>query len=185
MIELTPQPLTKLSFAPFGDVIATDTDGDQHASEAIRTDVEAMNDARFQRFNALAQADTDRKTIISIAQCLSPSSLPYEISMVERHPFGSQAFIPLSPCELIIVVARPGSPPAAADLVAFRSERGEGIQYHRGVWHMPLIALTQGQKFLIVDSNDERENCDEHFLNPTALLLSTISGSKNHTGRLT
>ena len=161
MIKLIPQPLTKAAFAPYGDVITSGT----------QSDTAAMNEARFARFDALATTDTDRQAVISIARCLTPSTLPYKVSLVERHPLGSQAFIPLSDCELIVVVAPAGSPPAAEDLVAFISYGGAGINYHRGVWHMPLIAFTPGQEFLIVDTNDERPNCDEHVLVDPALLL--------------
>ncbi len=153
--ELNLEPLTAKAFEPFGAVIQTDP---QHQTEA-------MNDARFRRFDSLATTDIDpgSSAIISIAECLQASALPYDITLLERHPRGSQAFIPLQGQPMIIVVAQPGPTPSAEQLRGFFSNGEQGIQYHRGTWHMPLIAFTPGQKFLIVDSNDKQPNCDEMY----------------------
>ena len=89
---------------------------------------------------------------------------------MERHPRGSQAFVPLSESRMIIVVAPPGEGVDPADLRAFVSNGQQGIQYHRGVWHMPLIAFEAGQRFLVVDADDDEHNCDELALRPTVML---------------
>ena len=160
--QLTPQPLTRGAFAVFGEVIDTGS-----ASGA-----DTMNDARFQRFDALAQADhePDAAAIFSIARCARASSLPYEITLLERHPLGSQAFIPLTICEFTIVVAPAAERPDLSKLCAFTTNGHQGINYYRGVWHMPLIAFASAQEFLVVDSNDSKPNCDEFELHESIWL---------------
>ena len=152
-LTLRPRPLTGAAFAPYGDVIA-----------AGSVEAEAMNSERFQRFDDLARLDIAGRTGLSVAHCLQPQTLPYEFRRVERHPLGSQAFMPLGRFRFVVVVARPGDPPAPSDLAAFVTDGNQGVNYHRGTWHMPLIALERGQEFLIVDRCDEGANCDTHEL---------------------
>jgi ureidoglycolate lyase len=90
--------------------------------------------------------------------------------MVERHPLGSQAFIPLQRFVFIVVVGPAGEAIEAQDLRAFVSNGRQGINYHRGVWHMPLIALEAGHEFLVIDRIGEGANCDQVFLSDTVTL---------------
>ena len=154
-IMLQPLPLTRERFAPYGDVIETVVD---------RT--AAMNAARFERFDDLCSVEMsgDGRVAVSIARCRAATTLPYRFDMVERHPLGSQAFIPLTPCKLIVVVAPPEESVEASDLRAFVSNGRQGINYRRGTWHMPLIAFQAGQEFLVIDRAADAPNCDEHNL---------------------
>ncbi len=150
---LTPVPITAERFAPYGDLI--------QASTATKA---AMNDARFERFHDLAKIDVESgggRTAISIARCKTAATFPHRFDMVERHPHGSQAFIPLAPFSFVVVVAPAGEAVEAADLYAFVTNGRQGINYHKGVWHMPLIALEAGQEFLIVDRLPARDNFEE------------------------
>lgn len=160
-ITLRPQPLTKESFAPYGDVI-----------ESVVDRAAAMNAARFERFDNLCSIDmkNDGRVAVSIARCRVASSLPYRIDVVERHPLGSQAFVPLTPCKLIVVVAPPEESVEASDLRAFVSNGRQGVNYHCGTWHMPLIAFKAGQEFLIIDRAADAPNCDEHSLDEAVML---------------
>jgi ureidoglycolate lyase len=153
-LTLVPLPLTRERFAPYGDVI-----------EAGPSATSAMNDARFERFDELCAVDTgDGNVAVGIAQSRTPSSLPLVVDLVERHPHGSQAFVPLSPCRMVVVVAPPGERVAAADLVAFETNGTQGINYRPGTWHMPLVAFESGQRFLIIERGVDRPNCDVHEL---------------------
>lgn len=162
---LTPLPLTPERFAPFGDVVGASPDTRQ-----------AMNEARFERFNDLAQLDIDvhgdGHTAISIARCRMPTKLPYTFDMIERHPLGSQMFVPLNGQRFVVVVAPAGESADVEDLRAFVTNGHQGINYHRGVWHMPLIALEAGQEFLIVDRAGEGVNCEELVLPERVTLLA-------------
>lgn len=151
---LRPEPLTASAFAPFGDVV-----------EAGETSDAGMNESRFARFDDLVgldmAAEPPGRVSVSIARCNTPSTLPMRVLMMERHPLGSQAFIPLQEFEFIVVVAPPGAALDESAIRAFRSNGRQGINYRRGTWHMPLIALAEGQKFLVIDRLGEGANCDQ------------------------
>ncbi len=161
MITLRPQPLTRERFASYGDVI-----------ESFDVDRAAMNAARFERFDDLCGVDMGDggRVAVSIAKCRVATSLPYRIDMVERHPLGSQAFVPLTPAKMIVVVAPPEQSVEASDLQAFVTNGRQGINYKRGTWHMPLIAFEAGQEFLIIDRAAGEPNCDEHMLDEPVML---------------
>jgi len=161
-ISLRPEPLTPERFAPYGDVI-----------EAGARQKAAMNAARFERFDDLARVDIadDGRVAVSVARCRVATVLPYRIDMVERHPLGSQAFIPLSPARMVVVVAPPEEDVAPQDLRAFVTNGRQGVNYRRGTWHMPLIAFDEGQEFLIIDRAGDRPNCDEHDLEEPVMLV--------------
>ena len=160
VISLRPEPLTRERFAPYGDVIQT---------APGRAD--AMNAARFERFDDLCDVNTgDGRVAISVARCRTPTSLPLRIDMVERHPLGSQAFVPLKPCRMVVVVAPPGESVEAGDLRAFVTNGRQGFNYHRGTWHMPLIAFEAGQEFLVIDRAGGEPNCEQHDLDDVVML---------------
>jgi len=160
-ISLQAQVLTRERFAPYGDVIETSREGSN-----------AMNDARFERFDDLCKIDliNDGQVAVSIARCRTPTSLPLRLDLVERHPLGSQAFIPLTRCKMVIVVAPPEATVDGSALRAFVTNGRQGINYHRGTWHMPLIAFAAGQEYLIIDRGGEEANCDTHTLADAVLL---------------
>jgi len=159
-ISLRPEPLTRERFAPYGDVV-----------EASHENPNAMNEARFERFDDLCDVDMKGGDVsISVTRCRAPTLLPLRIDMVERHPLGSQAFVPLRPCRMVVVVAPPGEGVNADDLRAFVTNGRQGINYHRGTWHMPLIAFDAGQEFLIVDRGGSELNCEQHDLDAVVML---------------
>jgi len=153
--KLTIEPLTKQAFAEFGDVI-----------EVENSDYFMINNGSTRRYHKLAQADVDEQggnAIISIFQA-TPLEYPLTIQMLERHPLGSQAFVPLLSQPYLIVVAPKGDEPQLNQCRAFYSNGKQGVNYHKGVWHHPVLALTDQDKFLIVDRGGEGHNCDEvHF----------------------
>jgi len=151
---IKPEPLTKAAFADFGDVIETDG-----------SDFFMINNNNTQRYHNLAQVQlsaVDDQAIISIfrAQRLD---MPLKITMMERHPKGSQAFIPLQQKPFLILVAKAGEPPQTHQIKAFISNGKQGINYHLGVWHHPILCCAEQDDFLVVDRLGTGNNCDEHF----------------------
>jgi ureidoglycolate lyase len=156
-------PLTAERFAAFGDVL-----------EASATKKQAMNSARFERFSDLAKLDfgpeADGHPSISIARGKMPTVMPCRLDMLERHPDASQAFMPLSSFPFVIVVAPAAEDVNADEIEAFISNGKQGINYRKGVWHMPMIAMREGQEFLIIDRAVSGGNCDEHYLSDPVLI---------------
>ena len=154
---LVVRPLTRQAFAPFGDVI--DTEG---ANQFL------INNGTTTRFHDLAKVETEgpeARALISIFRGRA-FQLPVAIAMLERHPLGSQAFFPLQPLPWLVVVAedeggRPGMPQAF--LVRGGREGLRGVNYHRNVWHHPLISLQAESDFLVVDRGGDGNNLEEHF----------------------
>ena len=148
------RPLTKDAFAPFGDVIETDG-----AEERL------INAGTTTRYHDLARVDVAAgggRPLISIFRGQG-FALPVEIAMFERHPLGSQAFVPLADRPWLVVVAvddggRPGEP------FAFLASGTQGVNYAAGVWHHPLLALEATSDFLIVDRGASDANLEEVFL---------------------
>lgn len=162
MFELRAQPLTVESFAPFGDVIESGAAAQE------------MNAESFERFDDLCKVEASGgRVAVSIARCRVATQLPHTIDMVERHPHGSQAFVPLTPCRMLVVVAPPGTNVSIGDLQAFASNGKQGINYHRGTWHMPLIAFDAGQEFLIIDRVGDSPNCDILQLEEPVTIIDT------------
>ncbi len=150
---LSVEPLTSTAFAPFGEVISF---------EAAR-EVFPINNGTTQRHHALAQIEVgDGHGLISLARA-EPRALPFAVTMLERHPLGSQAWVPLSKQRYLVVVAEsPQHPPRC-----FLAANGEGVNYRAGTWHHPLIALDAVSDFLIVDRGGDGANCDEVNLERT------------------
>ena len=159
-VSVDTQPLTAARFARYGGVI-----------EAGGV-AEAMNSARFDRFDDLCELDTDGQTAVGIVRCRTATCLPYRVDVVERHPLGSQAFVPLDGQRFIVAVAEPGGPPD--HLVAFVTNGHQGVNYRRGAWHMPLIAFGAGQSFLVIDRRTDEPNCDTHRLAQPVLLDAAL-----------
>lgn len=152
------QPLTQANFAAFGDVI-----------EKENHDFFRINQGLTERYHALsiAQVSGDNVAVgISVFHNLSATEIPFKIDMLERHPYGSQSFIPLQQQKFVIVVALPfdETRPDEQQIYAFLSNGRQGVNYHQGVWHHPLITLEAKSDFLVVDRIGEGKNCDVHHL---------------------
>ena len=163
MKRLIAQPLTREAFAGFGDVL--DTEGwDDHFP---------INAGKTERYHGLATAEAtgpDAGVLISIARA-TPYAFPLKLAMVERHPLGSQAFMPLSPRPFLVVVAHDG-PNGPAEPRAFVTRPGQGVNYPRNHWHAVLTPIGEPQDFLVVDRGGDGVNLEEfHFEEPYEIHL--------------
>ena len=149
--EIAAQPLGKAAFAGFGDVIET--------TGAERRLINAGTTTRFHDLAAIDVADQDGRPLLSLFRG-QPFAFPVEITMMERHPLGSQAFFPLAGRPFLVVVApdeagRPGTPQA------FLAAGDQGVNYAKNVWHHPLLALDAVSDFLVVDRGGAGDNLQE------------------------
>jgi ureidoglycolate lyase len=158
------EPLTAAAFQPFGDVIEASASR-RHFS---------INDGFAERYHDLARVElgAQGRAIISIFKAL-PRTLPMQLRLLERHPLGSQAFMPLSALPYLVVVAQAGELPQTSQLRCFAVAAGQGVNYARGTWHHPLIALHQACDFLVIDRGGapNESNCDEYPLADSAIWI--------------
>lgn len=153
-------PLTKAAFAPFGDVI--EIAGAHHFP---------INSGKCERYHDLALLDVrgqNGRQIVSIFDA-TRYPLPLKLDMVERHPLGSQAFMPLNEKPFLVIVAPdehgvPGAP------IAFMTAPGQGVNYAAGTWHSVVTPIDKAQKFLVIDRAGDGNNLEEHFYSEPFLI---------------
>ena len=125
---------------------------------------------RFHDLAAVDVADRGGRALVNVFRA-EPLPLPLTVTVMEQHPLGSQAFIPLDRAPFLIVVAPAGPQPRASDLCAFVSDGRQGVNYAKGVWHHPVIAWRRPTDFLVVDRGGPGENLVEIRLHDRQALL--------------
>ncbi|RXH13848.1 ureidoglycolate lyase [Bradyrhizobium guangzhouense] len=159
MATLSIEPLTKQAFSPFGEVIEADG--------AIPL---SINQGFARRFNDLAYIDVaaegGQTNISWFVASLRPA--PIAIRLMERHPLGSQLFMPLNGADWLVVVC--SDPRDAASYRAFAATGQQGVNYARNCWHHPLLVLKDASSFLVVDRKGDGNNLEECWLDETMRL---------------
>ena len=157
MTTLRLQPLTKTGFAAFGDVIELD------GVAPIQ-----INQGFAQRFNNLAKVDVTTEggtTNVSLFTA-NPRPQPIAINLMERHPLGTQLFYPLQDRPWAVLVC--ADPKDANSYRAFSATGRQGVNYHRNVWHFPLLVYDAESRFIIVDRIGPGNNLEEVMLEQAA-----------------
>lgn len=157
----TPKAINKENFSKYGDLITT-------------KDIEPLiiNDGYAKRFDNIAKLDTSSEngeTTISIFSALK-RTFPMKVHMMECHPLGSQAFIPMKETTFLCFVAPSGGKPDLEKIESFIIPPGLGINYKPGTWHFPLIS-TEDMNFLVVDRKGAGENLKIQKLEAEDLVL--------------
>tara|TARA_A100001037_G_scaffold137320_1_gene124236 strand:+ start:345 stop:845 length:501 start_codon:yes stop_codon:yes gene_type:complete len=161
--QIVTEPLSAWAFAPFGDVIEADGEPDM-----------MINRGMCGRYHDRAGIDLEHESGragISVFKATA-RTLPYELDMMERHPLGSQAFLPLSADPFLVIVAgdldgRPHGPRA------FLTTTGQGVNYHRGTWHGALTPLHAPGLFAVIDRIGPGENLEEHWFEEPFTIIRT------------
>lgn len=161
--NITTEPLTPEAFGPFGDIL-----------DAIGEPDRVINEGRCLRYHDRAKlAFVNGRAGISLFDAQS-RQLPLKLEMVERHPDGSQAFLPLTMVPFLVVVAEdvdgvPGTPRA------FVARPGQGVNYLRNVWHGVLMPLASPAVFAVVDRIGDGPNLEEHWYTEPWMVLRDVS----------
>ena len=150
--QIKARPLAQETFAPFGTVV------DRAGAEP-----RSMNGGMARRFHDLTRVDVvgdGARVTVGIVEG-NPYPMPLGVSLVERHPLGDQAFLPLGDASFIVVVCpdeggRPGRP------LAFVTAPGQGVRYAMNVWHGVLTPFGVAQDFVVVDRGGPGVNLEEH-----------------------
>ena len=147
-IIFNPKLITKENFSKFGDMITTNN------IKPIE-----INNGYAKRFDGIANLNTSKdngETTICIFSALK-RTFPMKINMMEKHPLGSQAFIPMKETTFLVFVAPEGNKPDLNKVESFVVPPGIGVNYNPGTWHFPLIS-TEDMNFLVVDRKGSGDN---------------------------
>lgn len=159
MATLPIEPLTKQAFARFGEVI--EIEGAVPLS---------INQGYARRFNDLARIDVAAEggqiNVSWFVASMRPA--PIAIRLMERHPLGSQMFMPLGGADWLVVVC--ADPRNAASYRAFAATGHQGVNYARNCWHHPLLVRKDASPFLVVDRKGDGDNLEEYWLDETTQL---------------
>ena len=158
---IKPIKITRKNFTKYGELISSD-------------DVNPINiNAGYaKRFDNLANINTSKdagKTIVSIFSALK-RNFPMKIDMMEKHPLGSQAFIPMKETTFLCFVAPQGESPEINKIQSFIIPPKTGINYKPGIWHFPLIS-TEDTDFLVIDRKGNSENLVIHKFDKEKVVL--------------
>ena len=158
---IKPVRISRSNFSSYGDLISTD-------------DINPINinEGYAKRFDNLANLDTSKdsgKTIVSIFSALK-RTFPMKIHMMEKHPLGSQAFIPMKETTFLAFVAPSGESPEIDKIQSFVIPPKRGINYKPGIWHFPLIS-TENINFLVIDRKGSGDNLIIHKFEKEKIIL--------------
>lgn len=150
-LQLKPKPLTAAAFKPYGDVI-----------ETTGTAPKIINQGFAQRFNDLCAVEVGDGAVNVSLFTAKPRPAPIAIKLMERHPLGSQAFIPMQDQPWLVLVC--DDPHDLATYHLFAATGRQGVNYARNVWHHPLLVFDGNSHFLIVDRKGPGDNLEEVWL---------------------
>ena len=159
---IKPIKINRSNFGAYGDLISTD---------AINPmDINAGYAKRFDNLANLNTSKDEGKTIVSIFSALK-RTFPMSVDMMEKHPLGSQAFIPMKETTFLCFVAPPGESPQIDNIQSFIIPPRTGINYKPGIWHFPLIS-TEDANFLVIDRKGIGKNLIIHKFEKEKIILN-------------
>ena len=140
MKRIRIEPISAEAFAPFGSLLTT-----------------APGIARL---NFAAPVTNFRPSAKANLAIVRPpvAAMPCHVTLMERHSFSTQAFLPLGGVRALLFVAPGGD--AGPDLTqahAFAVPGDIGISYHVGIWHMGMALLDDAGSMAMLVHEDGTE----------------------------
>ncbi len=160
-IIIKPKKINGKNFKKFGDLIST------RKKKPIK-----INNGYANRYDNLCKINTTTKngnTIVSIFSA-KKRKFPMNIKMMEKHPLGSQAFIPMKESTFLVFVAPRGEKPNVKKIESFIVPKQTGVNYKPGIWHFPLISKKK-MNFLVVDRKGKGNNLVIHNFKKEKIIL--------------
>ena len=151
-IKIRPKKVSKKNFQKFGQII-----------DASKKKYFRINNGFAKRYDNLGKIDTSKKkgtTIVSIFSA-KKRRFPMKIDIMEKHPLGSQAFVPMKDTSFLVFVAPKGNKPNLKKIESFRIPKQTGINLNPGIWHFPLISI-KNMNFLVIDRKGKGKNLIIH-----------------------
>lgn len=161
MRQLIATPLTAEKFAPYGDVIALEN------SEQL-----SINQGLTTRFHDLFNVDVaaqNGRVLVNVFRT-KPLPLPHTVKIMERHPLGSQAFLPMDTVPFLVLVATPKEEIDAADLTLFITTGNQGINFHKNTWHHFQIVTAKQRDFIVIDRGGDGDNLQQTSIKSGAMI---------------
>ena len=160
--NIKPVKINRANFSIYGDLIST--------KDINPMDINAGYARRFDNLADLNTLKDGGKTIVSIFSALK-RTFPMRIDMMEKHPLGSQAFIPMKETTFLSFVAPQGDFPEISKIQSFIIPPKTGINYKAGIWHFPLIS-TEDTNFIVIDRKGSGENLIIHKFAKDKIILN-------------
>ncbi len=152
-MRVAAQPLTLEAYSPYGHVIMASPRGEPGRP---------ANRGTARRFNHLAPVDNLRPGAailnVCVFRCAPRLVFPLPVTLLEKHPRSTQVFLPMNARRYLVLVARGDERPDLGSLAAFIAVGAQGISYHPGVWHHPMIALDAAIDFSCLVWEDGTES---------------------------
>lgn len=166
MIELVARPLTRAAFAAFGEVI------ELRDAQQI-----SVNDGLTTRFHDLFTIDVNDaggRPVVSLFRT-APLPLPHRVRVMERHPRGSQAFMPMDEAPFLVLVAADADPIGAADLSLFLTNGRQGVNFYKSTWHHFQMVLEAQRDFIVIDRGGD-DNLELRRLREEVWIPASVCG---------
>jgi ureidoglycolate lyase len=164
---LPVEPLSRAAFAPYGELV-----------DAAGVEPQVINAGTARKFADLARVEMapGLPAALGIYRA-EPRELPMALLELERHPLGSQAFVPLRPARYLVAVAGRREEPRPEDLRVFLASGQQGVNLHAGVWHHALLLLDRESEFLVVERARGEGNLEQRSIAAWELWVGGESGA--------